>query len=250
MKKETIYLKEILDLNIACKIAFDKGLLDTHSGNIGMGIKGDVLITKTGRSLIDLKPQDFTVVPLIEPEERDCNPRGSCNNNDASSELEIHKFILKSFPGSTVLHSHPLNAIALSLILYKKNGNAVKTEKFKSSPPIIKKLYEKYPDLDKITPVDFESAYFFPEIYVFPLKFIEDIKTHSLSKPFCEAKDIFKENGVFMIKSHGSFSWGKTPLEALRWTMALEASSKIILKLLSAGNGFPPPLTQAETLQG
>lgn len=230
MKKEQAYLKEILDLNRVCKIAFDKDLLDTHSGNIGMGIGGDVLITKTGRSLIDLKPQDFTIVPLY----------GS-DGSDASSELEIHKFILKSFPGSTVLHSHPLNAIALSLSLHENNNNtAMKDDKFKSAPLIIKKLYKKYPDLDKITPIDFECAYFFPEIYVFPLKFIEDIKTHNLLKPVCEAKDIFKENGVFMIKSHGSFSWGKTPLEALRWTMALEASSKIILKRLSAGNGLPP----------
>ena len=228
-------------MNRACKIAFDKNLLDTHSGNISMGIENDVLITKTGRSLIDLKPQDFTIVPLYGRNGKE---------SDASSELEIHKFILKSFPDSTVLHSHPLNAIALSLSLHENNGNAaIKSDKFKTTPSApsapstrlaIKKLYKKYPDLDKIIPIDFESAYFFPEIYVFPLKFIEDIKTRNLLKPVCEAKDIFKENGVFMIKSHGSFSWGKSPLEALRWTMALEASSKIILKRLSAGNVLPP----------
>lgn len=224
------YFKKVSELSRVCNIAFDKGLLDTHSGNISMGVRDDVLITKTGSSLIDLKPRDFTIVPLIKPEKTGRVYKES----DASSELEIHKFILRSFPGSTVLHSHPLNAIALSLCLHKykhNNSGTVKSGRFKSAPLIIKKLYKKYPELDKITPLDFESAYFFPEIYVFPLKFIEDIKTNNLN-PACEAKDIFKENGVFMIKSHGSFSWGKTPLDALRWAMMLEASSEIILKCL------------------
>ena len=186
-----------------------------------MDIKKGILITKTGRSLINLKPRDFAVVPF-NPENQE-----SLASSEPSSELEVHKFILKSFPGSTVFHSHPLNAIALSLTTNKKES-----DKFKSAPLVIKKLCAEYPDLDKITPVDFESAYFFPEIYVLPLKFIEDIKAGNL-KPGFKAKDIFKKNGVFMIKSHGSFSWGPTPLEALRWTMALEASSEIILKRLS-----------------
>ena len=221
MRKKPEYYKNIAELGRICKIAFDKGLLDTHSGNISMGIKKDILITKTGRSLIDLKPRDFAVVPF-NPEDQE-----SLASSEPSSELEVHKFILKSFPGSTVFHSHPLNAIALSLTTNKKESG-----KFKSAPLVIKKLCAEYPDLDKITPVDFESAYFFPEIYVLPLKFIEDIKAGNL-KPGFKAKDIFKKNGVFMIKSHGSFSWGPTPLEALRWTMALEASSEIILKRLS-----------------
>jgi L-fuculose-phosphate aldolase len=220
-RKKPEYYRNIAELGRVCKIAFDKGLLDTHSGNISMDIKKSILITKTGRSLIDLKPRDFAVVPL-NPENQE-----SPASSEPSSELEVHKFILKSFPGSTVFHSHPLNAIALSLSLHGKEP-----DKFKSTPLVIKKLYLEYPDIDKITPVDFESAYFFPEIYVLPLKFIEDIKTGNL-KPEFKAKDIFNKNGVFMIKSHGSFSWGTTPLEALRWTMVLETSSEIILKRLS-----------------
>jgi len=124
----------------------------------------------------------------------------------------------------------------LSLSLNKINktggGTQKKPDKFQSAPPAVKKIYKEYPGLDKITPADFESAYFFPEIYVLPLKLMEDIKAGKM-KFKLEAKDIFKENGVFMIKSHGSFSWGQTPLDALRWTMALEASSEIILKCLS-----------------
>lgn len=83
-------------------------------------------------------------------------------------------------------------------------------------------------DIDEIIPLDFETAYFFPKIYIFPLSFIADIKAKNLNIDL-KAKDIFKENGVFMIKSHGAFAWGKTPLDALRWTLMLEASAKIIL---------------------
>ncbi len=234
--KKPEYSKNISELARVCKIAFDKGLIDTHSGNIGMGINKNVLITKTGRSLIDLKPCDFTISPF-NLENRDC--RNDLVRSSASSELEVHKFILKSFPDSTVFHSHPLNAITLSLNLHKINNNinnngGTRKElgKFKSVPLVIKRLHAKYPELNKISPLDFESAYFFPEIYVFPPQFIADIKTGNLGFKF-KAKDIFKENGVFMIKSHGSFSWGKTPLDALRWTMTLEASSEIILKCLS-----------------
>ncbi|MCL4321332.1 MAG: class II aldolase/adducin family protein [Deltaproteobacteria bacterium] len=224
--EEPGYLKRIAELRQVCKIAFDKGLIDTHSGNISIGLGKNLLITKTGRSLINLKPQDFTAVSIIKPKKGD-------KDGGASSEINIHRFILKSFPDSTVFHSHPLNAIALSLSPHKNmDNNKEKGDRFKSVPFFLENLYKKYPELDEITPLDFESTYFFPKIYVFPLNLIEDIKTNNLKTGF-EAKDIFKENGVFMIKSHGSFAWGKTPLDALRWTIMLEASAKIILKRLS-----------------
>ncbi len=204
---EKKYSKLIAELRSVCNIAFDKNLVDTHSGNISVGTEDGILITKTGRSLINLEPDDFTL-------SEDC----------ASSELEVHRFILNGFPKSSVFHCHPLNAIALSLRADKSADGSAKDGS-------IKKLFSIYPDIQIIKPLDFESAYFFPEIYVFPLKFINDVKSGKLSDFNIKADDIFKENGVFMVKSHGSFSWGRTPAEALRWAMTLEASSKIILKL-------------------
>ncbi|MCL4542252.1 MAG: class II aldolase/adducin family protein [Deltaproteobacteria bacterium] len=228
------YRKKILELRRVCNIAFDKDLIDTHSGNISMGIDKDLLITKTGRSLVNLKQQDFTVVPITRPKKGD-KKYNDCSDNGASSEIDIHRFILKSFPNSTVLHSHPLDAVVLSLHTgygFIKPPD-IKTPRISTSSfNKIEKLYKEYPGLSEITPLDFESAYFFPKIYVFPLNLINDIKTKNLMADF-EAREIFKENGVFMIKSHGSFAWGKTPLDALRWTMMLEASAKIILKYLS-----------------
>ncbi len=260
----SVYSKKIIEMRRICKIAFDKGLIDTHSGNISVGAGSDILITKTGASLVDLQLSDFTAVPfkyenrydliysrarggqfnLKRTQTADKVSSNALNVNEASSELKIHEFILNSFPEATVFHAHPLNAIALSLKTCN-DGSGNKLESAASpplsfgspalAPPLFplpssfKKLYSQYPDLDIIRPVDFESAYFFPEIYIFPLSFITDIKSGNL-KLKLKAKDIFKENGVFMIKSHGSFSWGKTPLDALRWTIMLEASSEIILK--------------------
>ncbi|MDA8298782.1 MAG: class II aldolase/adducin family protein [Deltaproteobacteria bacterium] len=208
---EKKYSKLFAELRNVCNIAFDKNLVDTHSGNISVETEDGILITKTGRSLINLKPDDFTV-----------------SANCASSELEVHRFILKSFPASSVFHCHPLNAIALSLRTDKTGADGISGAIADAS---LKKLFSIYPDIKIIKPLDFESAYFFPEIYVFPLKFIDDVKSGTFSAFNIKASDIFKENGVFMIKSHGSFSWGRTPTVALRWAMTLEASSEIILKL-------------------
>ena len=221
---EKKYSKLIAELRNACNIAFDKNLVDTHSGNISAGTEDGILITKTGRSLMNLKPDDFTVMPAV-PENNNDN---RSEKNSASSELEVHRFILNAFPSSSVFHCHPLNAIALSLSKYKAEADGISGTITNGS---IKKLFSIYPDIKIIKPLDFESAYFSPEIYVFPLKFIDDVKSGKFSAYNIKACDIFKENGVFMVKSHGSFSWGRTPMDALRWAMTLEASSEIILKL-------------------
>lgn len=208
---------QIDELRQVCNVAFDKGLLDTHSGNISLGIGKDLLITKTGRSLLDLEPDDFTIEPIA------CSKSPMADNYEASSEIDVHRFILDSFPGSAIFHAHPINAIALSL-LAEQGGTESNQISF---------LSKKYPELKIITPLDFETNYFFPRIFVFPLKFIDDIKAKNPIVDF-KAKDIFKENDVFMIHSHGSFAWGKTPMEALRWTMMLDTSAKIIISVMSA----------------
>lgn len=221
---------DISELGGLCRIAFDKGLIDTHSGNVSRGIKKNrLVISKTGSSLINPSHDDFTIIPIA----RNAGQKIKPEEVEASSEKEIHRFIIKSFPGSTVFHGHPVNAVALSVkaelqsqLLVPKNISRTAAEK--KPFPYIVRLAEKYPEIRVIRPLDFESAYFFPEIFVFPLRLIEDIKTGTVALPF-EAKDIFGENGVFIISSHGSFSWGKTPLDALRWTMVLEFASKVIL---------------------
>lgn len=234
-QKESSLLK-IKEMRVVCNIAFDKDLIDTNSGNISYGLGKDMLITKTGASLMNLKYEDFTVASVSAGNVQ-------LNYHPASSELAIHRFILKSFPESCVFHAHPSSAIALSLldnILSNKKDSKLLIEELKEENKdnnnlddfMNKSLILKYPDIKIIIPLDIETAYFFPYIYVFPLGFINDIKSLNENKLNFSAKDIFKEQGIFMIKSHGSFAWGKTPIEALRWTMMLEAASKIILKIV------------------
>lgn len=250
-------LKKIEEMGQACRIAFDKGLLDTHSGNISSGYKENLIITKTGASLANPETGDFVIEALF-PEETgkwsvlskeisvsekalDLFPS---KNFKPSSEIQVHRFILESFPEAAVFHSHPLNAITLSLFSIngkiKLPGLKEMEEKFinydcgrgrkLSGKNSGKKagVLKKYPETSLIVPFDFETRYFFPEIPIFPLELIEDIKTGKIGTYF-KAKDIFKEDGVIMIKSHGSFAWGKTALDALRWTMLLESTAKIIL---------------------
>ncbi|RZD18775.1 MAG: hypothetical protein EVG15_04115 [Candidatus Acididesulfobacter diazotrophicus] len=275
------YLKKIKEMQYSCSIAFNKNLIDTHSGNISYGDadSNEMIITKTGASLINLEIKDFTIVPievnkisyLTEEEE------------SPSSEIAVHRFILKSFPNSCILHTHPETAIALSIkdnykfrenkYIYNledfnniccdksKSANEYENKKnifenskkketgenevYKNTAALnltnndiilnnlntISGLFKIYPELKILKPADFEAAYFFPSIYIFPLSFIEDIKSNNKNNINFKAGGIFADNGIFIVKSHGCFAWGKTALDALRWTMMLESSSRILCML-------------------
>lgn len=220
-EEKKLYFKKIEEMRSVCNIAFDKNLIDTCNGNISSGLGKEMLITKTGASLLDLKIDDITLTSILENDEY---------SKGASSELEVHKFILKSFPYSSVFHAHPESAIALSLC-----DNLLKIQKIREINDISRtsRAFSSnvYPNLKKIVPLDFETAYFFPFVYIFPLDFIENIKSGNGNKINFRMNDIFQDHGIFMIRSHGSFAWGKTPAETLRWTMMLESSSRIILKV-------------------
>ncbi len=213
-------------------MAFDKNLIDTHSGNISMGIRDTMLITVAGKSLIDLKDADFTTVPLRVSVRNKPNKEAPHIGPVPSSEIEVHRFILQSFPDSTVFHSHPPSATALSILSCNKKVRSImregNNEFTKNQIKNAEEVCSKYPETTFITPLDFETRYFFPQIPVYPLSFTEDIKK---GRGFADFKKIgiFGGNGVFMVKSHGSFAWGKTPLDALRWTLVLETAAKLIL---------------------
>jgi ribulose-5-phosphate 4-epimerase/fuculose-1-phosphate aldolase len=276
------YLKKIKEMQYSCSIAFNKNLIDTHSGNISYGDadSNEMIITKTGASLINLEIKDFTIAP-IEINKIGINKTSYLTEEESpSSEIAVHRFILKSFPDSCILHTHPETAIALSIkdnykfrenkYIYNledfnnincnesksaneyenkknifenlKNIKAGEKEVYKNIPlnltnnndvilnnlNIISGLFKIYPELKILKPADFEAAYFFPSIYIFPLSFIEDIKSNNKNNINFKAGGIFADNGIFIVKSHGCFAWGKTALDALRWTMMLESSSRIL----------------------
>ena len=292
------YLKKIKEMQHSCSIAFNKNLIDTHSGNISHGdtASNEMIITKTGASLINLEIKDFMIAPievnkisyltLTEEEkkkERKEEEEEEEEEESPSSEIAVHRLILKSFPNSCILHTHPETAIALSIknnykfrenkYIYNledfnniycdksKSANEYENKKniFENSKKIetgekevykntaalnltnndiilnnlntISGLFKIYPELKILKPADFEAAYFFPSIYIFPLSFIEDIKSNNKNNINFKAGGIFADNGIFIVKSHGCFAWGKTALDALRWTMMLESSSRILYML-------------------
>ncbi len=251
------YLKKIKEMHEVCSIAFSKNLIDTHSGNISCGnsLNNEIIITKTGASLINLEVNDFTVAPLeiSDTANNRYYPSDTRKENSPSSEIAIHRFIAQSYSDSYILHTHPETAIALSIsdknrkysenkymynfddfnknkdALLKLNNKNADTKNFNID--IISKLFEKYPELKILMPADFEASYFFPLIYIFPLNFIDDIKLNNKNNINFKISDIFTDNGIFIIKYHGCFAWGRTALDALRWTMMLESSSKILYML-------------------
>ncbi len=250
------YLKRIKEMQKACSIAFSKNLIDTHSGNISYcdSLNNEILITKTGASLISLEVNDFTIAPLeiVNTANNGHYPSDIWKGSSPSSEIAIHRFIAQSYPDSYILHAHPETAIALSindnyrhsenkyiynfedfnkkkdvlLTLFKKNADTKNL-----NIDIIPNLFEIYPELKILKPADFEASYFFPLIYIFPLSFIDDIKLNNKKNINFKISALFTDNGIFVIKYHGCFAWGKTALDALRWTMMLESSSKILYML-------------------
>ncbi|RZD16503.1 MAG: hypothetical protein EVJ46_05660 [Candidatus Acididesulfobacter guangdongensis] len=251
-----VYLKKIKEMQKACSIAFSKNLIDTHSGNISCGnsLNNEIIITKTGASLINLEVNDFTIAPLeiADIANNGYYPSDTLKESSPSSEIAVHRFIAQSYPDSCILHTHPETAIALGIndnYRYSENKYMYNFEDFNKNKDAllaldkknsdtknlnidtIHNLFEKYPELKILKPADFEASYFFPLIYIFPLNFIDDIKLNNKNNINFKISDIFTDNGIFIIKYHGCFAWGKTALDALRWTMMLESSSKILYML-------------------
>ncbi|AEA33465.1 class II aldolase/adducin family protein [Hippea maritima] len=89
---------------------FLSGLVDASSGNMSFKAKDGVWITKTGKSLYNLRGKDIVKIGF----ERDVRW------NAASSEVEIHINIYKlNKKSKAILHAHSISTIILSLKGYK-----------------------------------------------------------------------------------------------------------------------------------
>jgi ribulose-5-phosphate 4-epimerase/fuculose-1-phosphate aldolase len=92
------------------RATWELGLNSLKSGNISVLLpNGGILITKTGRSLRNLKPRkDLTTVP-----------RSQTNRGEASCEFDVHRAIyeLTACAGGAILHCHPPCSIAASSLL-------------------------------------------------------------------------------------------------------------------------------------
>jgi L-fuculose-phosphate aldolase len=196
------------DFDLAGKDLFCRGLVSFASGNMSIREGDNIYITKKGAALNHLKEDDIIMVPLDGTSE---------NEALASADLAIHRAIYKETTFSAVLHSHPINGIALSNSIDNKiMPQDSRGQSVLRSIPVVRargvssngrdRSYND--DLVKLLPPIFKSGYF-----------------------------------VALVKDHGSFAVGESLLDALEYTTCLETSCNIIVvsKLMT-----PPPVRKVE----
>lgn len=177
------------------RMLFEEGLVGSHSGNLSVRQGEKIFITRSNALLGDLKDGDLVEVGL-EPGEKD---------KEASVELPVHRAIYQSTEAKAVVHAHPANGIALSII------------------------YEQ-----KIIPQDAEGQYYFKTVPV--LKVRQAIGSDEVVKML---PPIFAGGyTIAMVRGHGSFAVGDTLEKAYQLTSSFENSCKVtnILKSIQ-----PPP---------
>lgn len=82
------------------KRLYDVGLAVAKSGNLSCRLdQENILITATGTSLGDLKPEDIVKINI--------NTGFIEGNSKPSSELPLHTLVYKNFPAKVVIHCHP-----------------------------------------------------------------------------------------------------------------------------------------------
>lgn len=150
-----------------------------------------MFITRHSAMLGDLKKGDVIKVP--------CVGKGPARHVKVSKEYPVHREIYEMTGTGAVVHAHPPNAIALSLV--KK----------------------------KIQPLDAEGVILLGEVPVVGTgKAIKSVGSKEVGRAVAKA---LMKAPVVMVKGHGSFAVGRTLEDALCYTSALEDSCKVILAL-------------------
>lgn len=163
---------------------FLAGLNSSHSGNLSVRCGDRIVITRKGSMLGHLEEQD-----LIET---------GLEKNDgkitlASTEIGVHRSIYRGTSALSIVHAHPIHAIALSLLE------------------------------DQISPVDAEGAHFLNKIPV--LAAINPIGSKELEE---KLPPLLRECKIALVRGHGSFAVGQSLEEAYQWTSSLENACRII----------------------
>ena len=104
--------QELIDAAYYSRESYLRGLVSGTGGNTSVRIGEEIYITPTGCTLGDVQPEDFVQVPLHgESEQR-------ADGVKASKEEGLHRSVYLSRPDiMAVLHLHPVNTIAATLIL-------------------------------------------------------------------------------------------------------------------------------------
>lgn len=174
---------------------FQEGLVSSHAGNLSIRIDDKIFITKTESVLAELGDEDIIEVAL--------NGEGE-SDHMASSALQIHRAIYKNSSAKAILHAHPPNAIALSILEDRIHPQDVEGRSYMKNVPVLRVRDPLSAD---------ETAKIIPS-------FLND------------------RQKLCVVKGHGTFAIGETLEEAYQITSAIACSCKITL--LTKGVAPPP----------
>ena len=91
------------------KLIDQYNLISSHSGNISVRIGNNILITKSGTMLGQLKKNDLTLISF--------NNKDDKNLKKASMETIVHRAIYLNSDCSAIIHTHPQFTIILSYFI-------------------------------------------------------------------------------------------------------------------------------------
>ena len=165
----------------------NSNLSSSQSGNLSIRMGDRLIITRRGCNLGCLEEHDL-IETGINKNDR-CTPL-------ASVELAVHRAIYQRTPAMSIIHAHPLHAIALSL-----------TEQ-------------------EIIPNDTEGLSIMGPVPV--LGWNMEVKPGGLADIIGQA---LNQHKVVMIHGHGSFAIGQLLEEAHSYTAQLEESCRVICLL-------------------
>jgi len=86
---------------------FTQGLVSSHSGNLSIRLRDQLIITRRGSMLGCLQEADLIETGITK------NDRSTPL---ASNELAVHRAIYQQTPALAIVHAHPPHAVALSLV--------------------------------------------------------------------------------------------------------------------------------------
>lgn len=170
---------------------FEAGLNNSHSGNMSVRIGNKILITRRGSMLGFLKDEDIIEVGLYKYDSGIAL---------ASTEINVHQAIYKQTSALAVIHTHPLSAIALSIVT------------------------------EEIIPLDVEGSYFIRKIPILSFEYSAGSKEMEDKIPA-----ILKDYHIAMVKGHGAFAKGNSLEEAFHYSHQLENIAQIICRLKMMG---------------
>lgn len=89
----------------------ERGLVESHFGNMSVRVGGRMLITKSGCALDEINEDSVVEVDIDKP---------SSHDSIASTESPIHRAIYKNTGALAVIHAHPAFSVIESLLGHDK----------------------------------------------------------------------------------------------------------------------------------